>query len=326
MLSVAQWQDARRVDHLNIPVLNFNPRFRARNPNLRPDLKMFDPLVQDYAGAATELDRVIILGDIMDLTTGFLGNNPAVANRYLQAVQTLQNAAIQDLNLKFPATANAIRQDIVGVSNGQPLAQKNININVYYIDVVGANPVLLPIDNAINQQITTANNSPAFQAARITVHRTNGVATLISETAAHESILLTSPPAPVNMAGKLQDSTDGGTRLITVLNAAGGAGVNVVFLDEYDQNDIQGRAFRVGQNYNGASPTRPIVTVKLTPAVGGNATHGTTLLHELCHAISSNGDHIQEPDNLMAAGAVRNGRNQLRCGQIGWYRNNAWVI
>jgi hypothetical protein len=128
------------------------------------------------------------------------------------------------------------------------------------------------------------------------------------------------------MAGKLQDSTTGGDRLITALNAIGGAGVDVVFLQEYDQNDIQGRAFRVGQNYNGFSPNRPIVTARTTPAVGGAPTHPTTLLHEICHAISSNGDHIQDPDNLMANGAIRNGRNLLSSGQIGWYRNNGWVV
>lgn len=324
MLTFAQWQNVRRVDHITIPVLNLHPRFR--NPNNRPDLKMFDPLVQSYAAAMTELDRVIILGDILDMTTAFIGNNVVAGNRYFQAAQTLQNSAFQDLTQKLPGTANAVRQDIIAAANGQPLNQKTININVYYIDVVGVNPNLGPIDADINQQITTANNSPAFHAARLIIHRLNPNAIVISETAAHESILLTHPPAPLNMAGKLQDSTDGGTRLITVMNAAGGVGVNVVFLEEYDQNDIQGRAYRVGQNYNGANPTHPIVTVRRTPAVGGNATHGTTLLHEMCHAISSNGDHIQDPYNLMASGAVRNGQNRLGFGQIGWYRNNPWVV
>jgi len=326
MLTFAQWQDTRRVDNVTIPILNFHPRYRARNPNTRPDLKIFDPLVQGYAAAPTELDRVIILGDILDLAAAFLANNAGGVQRYLTAVQTLQTAANTDLTQKFPTNANAVRQDIIAAANGQALAAKTIRINVFYLDVVGANPNLVPIDTIVNQQINTANISAAFQGAHLTINRLNANATLISETAAHESILLTHPPAPQNMAGKLQDSTTGGDRLITLLNATNGAGVDVVFLQEYDQNDIQGRAFRVGQNYNGFSPTRPIVTMRTTPAVGGNATHGTTLLHEICHAISGNGDHAQDANNLMASGAIRNGRNELASGQIGWYRNNPWAI
>lgn len=325
MFTLAQWQNTRRVDHVNIPVINLHPRFRARQQGQHPDLKMFDPLVQSYAAAATELDRIIVLGDVLDLTAAFLGSTPAPANRYLQAVQALQASALQDLTVKLHGNANAVQTDIVSAANGRALSPKHIQINVYYLAPMGANPALGPVDVDVNQQITTANNSPAFLSAGITVNRTNATATLITNTAANESILLTHPPAPANMAGKLQDSADGGTRLINVLNAGGGAGVDVVFLDEYDQNDIQGRAFRVGQTYGGASPTRPIVTLRRTPAVGGGATHATTLLHELCHAISGNGDHIQDADNLMAAGSVRNGRNQLRNGQIGWYRNNPWV-
>lgn len=326
MLTFPQWQDTRRVDNVTIPILNFHPRYRARNPNARPDLKIFDPLVQGYAAAPTELDRVIILGDILDLAAAFLANNAGGAQRYLTAVQTLQTAANQDLTQKFPTTANAIRQDIIAAANGQALGQKTIRINVYYIDVVGANPNLVPIDVIVNQQITTANTSPAFQAAHLTITRLNANATLITETAAHESLLLTNPPAPPTMAGKFQDSTTGGDRLMTLLNANGGAGVDVVFLQEYDQNDIQGRAFRVGQAYNGVSCNRPIVTMRTTPAVGGGATHATTLLHEICHAIAGNGDHVTDPSNLMASGGIRNGRNELASGQIGWYRNNPWVI
>ena len=289
---------------------------------------MFDPLVQAHAGAATQLDRVIALGDIIDLTTSFL-TNFAGANRYTQAVQALQNAAVQDLNAAFPGTAAQIRQDIVATANGQVLAQKQVQLNVFYLVVVGANPVLAPIDTIINTHITNANNSKAFQDARLVVNRVNAVATLISQTAGGHSILLTSPPAPNNMAGKLQDSWDGGERVITVCNASNAAGrVHIVYLDDYDQNDIQGRTFQAGKGYppGNTVPAKPIVTVRLTPAVGGGPTHATTLLHELGHALSSNGEHIQSPDNLMAAGAVRNGVNGLSPAQIGWYRNNPWVV
>jgi hypothetical protein len=286
---------------------------------------MFDPLVAAFAAAPTELDRVMALGDILDLTTAFLGIGGG-PNRYQTPVQALQNSAIQDLTAKFGVSANAIRQDIIAFANGQLLLQKQLNVNVYFIAPIGANPNLGPIDLVIDQHIATANISRAFQDAHVTVARTNAVAHLITQNAAHESLLLTHPPAPNNMAGKFQDSTDGGCRLIQVCNAAGGAGVDVVYLDEFDQNDIQGRTFRAGQNYLGDVPLRPIVTVRLTPAVGGAPTHGTTLVHELGHAISSNAEHTNDGDNLMASGAMRNGNNRLKSSQIGWYRNNPWVV
>jgi hypothetical protein len=323
MMTLAQWKDARRVDHVSIPVINTNMRFR--DPNQRPDLKMFDPLLTAFATAPTELDRVMALGDILDLTAAFLGNAGG-ANRYQTPVQALQNSATQDLNARFGLYANAIRQDIITFANGQALTQKHLNVNVYFIAPVGANPNLGPIDAIINGHIATANLSSAFQDAHVTVARTNAVATVITQNAANESLLLTDPPAPNNMAGKFQDSSDGGAKLIQVSNASGAAGVDVVYVDEFDQNDIQGRTFRVGQNYFGETANRPIVTVRVTPAVGGMATHATTLVHELGHAVSSNAEHTNDGDNLMASGAVRNGNNRLKSSQIGWYRNNPWVV
>src|SRR5271166_3257801 len=153
MLSLAQWQAARRVDHIEVPLLNFHPRYRALNANNRPDLKIFDPLVQGYAAATTELERVIVLGDILDLAAAFLANNNAALQRYLTPVQTLQTAANQDLNQKFPGTANAIRQDIIAAANGRALGPKTLSVNVYYIDAVGANPNLAAIDLIVNAQI-----------------------------------------------------------------------------------------------------------------------------------------------------------------------------
>ena len=326
MLTFAQWQDTRRVDHVNIPIVNFHPRFRVRDPNLQPDLKIFDPLVQGYATAKLELDQVIILGDILDLTAAFLANYKSGADRYQKAVETLQKAAESDLRQRLTTRSADIQKDIVAAANGQMLAPKTININVYYLGAVGPPKAdLVAIDAIINRQIVDANSSAAFQMAQLQIFRKNANATFISETPDHQSILLTDPPAK-NMAGKLQDSSTGGQALISALNAKGGEGVDVVFLQEYDQNDIQGRTFRAGQKYpGGLSPNRPIVTARTTPAAGGGPTHSTTLLHEICHAISGNPDHIQDPDNLMASGSVRTGRNLLSSGQIGWYRNNAWV-
>src|SRR5262249_56190530 len=116
-------------DVVKVSVVSCYAGLRCNNPNQRPDLKIFDPLVQSYAAAATELDRVIILGDILDLAAAFLANNQGGAQRYLQAVQTLQIAANHDLTQKFGGSANAIRQDIVAAGNGQGLAQETIRIH-----------------------------------------------------------------------------------------------------------------------------------------------------------------------------------------------------
>ena len=199
----------------------------------------------------TELERVIILGDILDLAAAFLATNNAAVQRYLTPVQTLQTAADQDLK---PEVSCELPTPFGRTSLPRPTAirwaPKTVGVNVYYLDEIRANPNLAAIDTIVNPQISTASISPAFQGAQV-VNRTNANATLISETAAHEWILLTNPPAPPNMAGKLQDSTTGSKPMMTVLNAAVRRGRGRGVLPEYDQNDIQGRAFRVGQKYNG---------------------------------------------------------------------------
>jgi hypothetical protein len=147
----------------------------------------------------------------------------------------------------------------------------------------------------------------------------NGVATVASQTATGGSIL---PPnveaTPVAQRGKFADGGMGGQRLVEYMNASGtGANtVDVVYLDNYEtaQNDVQRRAYRT--NDQTLAPNRPIVTVTLNPPVGGGAAYPTTLAHELGHAITGCPAHIQDANNLMSGGAIRNGANNPSDGQM----------
>jgi hypothetical protein len=69
----------------------------------------------------------------------------------------------------------------------------------------------------------------------------------------------------------------------------------------------------------------PIVTVTLNSPVGGGATYPATLAHELGHAITGCPAHIQDGNNLMSGGAIRNGTNNLSDGQISRFRKNPWT-
>jgi hypothetical protein len=132
---------------------------------------------------------------------------------------------------------------------------------------------------------------------------------------------------PLAQRDKFADGGNGGERLIKYMNASGAGAntVDVVYLDNYEtaQNDVQGRAYRT--NDQTLAPNRPIVTVTLNPPVGGGATYPTTLAHELGHAITGCPAHIQDANNLMSGGAIRNGTNSLSDGQISWFRNNPWT-
>jgi len=119
----------------------------------------------------------------------------------------------------------------------------------------------------------------------------------------------------------------GGQRLVEYTNASGAAAntMDVVYLDNYEtaQNDVQGRAYRT--NDPTLTPNRPIVTITLNPPAGGAATYPTTLAHELGHAITGCPAHIQDANNLMSAGSMRNGTNRLSDGQVAWLRNSPWA-
>jgi|GEM_PF-5062063 len=330
-MTPAEWRLARRVDHIN--VLGQGPRVLGRNNPATPNLKVWDADVAAYPAQTNLFDRMTVLGRLIASTSQWLqGPGAALAGRYQGAVTALLNSAITESSVIAGALHQAARvADTITAAAGGPLVPKQVIVNAIYVHPVGAPPTLVQqaaINTIINQHIHNANVSGAFVAAALTLNRPAAGLTLVSATAAGDSILLEHPPAPASMAGKLQDSALGGTRLVMVCNAQPAAlGVDIVYVEDFDQNDIQGRTFRGGVDYGGAVPLRSIVAVRVQPPAlaGAAATHGTTLLHEMCHALTHVPDHSLDPNNLMASGNIRNGANQLTAGQIGWMRNNAYV-
>lgn len=330
MYTLGQWKDTRRVDHFNFIGFSFsrgfyiaNPRWRMFDATLRPDLKVFDPFVDECAPTRSAFDRMTALGNIINTAYHFIQGRqaPAQANdRYNTAVDALYNQALLDMNQLVGAHyQQAMEHYITGVNR----PARTINVNVLLLKPSGG---AVPAADAatINQQIQNANASAAFQGAQITVTRI-GAITRIHEDANNRSFLLTAP-APLAVRGNFQEDMDGGDRLIDHCNTlTHNADMNIVFVDAFDQNDVQGFTFRAQVSYRGHIPQRPIIVVRLTPVAGGAATHPTTLLHELGHALCTEGSHSADANNLMAGGAVRSGINQLSVGQCAWFCNNPYI-
>jgi hypothetical protein len=330
MMTLAVWKNTRRVDHQEI--LGFHPRVRAL-ASPQANLKVFDADLIAFGLANNNFDRVTILGRLLQSTRNYLAlPDNTVPDRYKDAVRALVIAVMNDLNQICGGASPPRAADIISLGDPHPaLAQKNVSLNIFYLVPANAAPAfgaVAAVDTLVNTHITNANSAAGFQRANITFARTNAVATLASQTAAGDSILLPAVPAvPVNQRGKFADGGNGGPRLITYCNASAGAAnsIDVVYLDNYDQADVQGRTFRAGVDYGGSTPARPIVTVTRNPPADGVATHPTTLAHELGHALTRDPDHSHDANNLMAGGAIRNGSNRLSDGLIGWFRNNPWT-
>ena len=331
MMTLAQWENTRRVDHVQLPG-GLNPRFRGNaGPGLQ-NLKGLDQFVQAYAQVQGQDDWAKV-GSLAQIAQEALAHIAAaqgqVNQRYIAAAQALLASANADLNLICGAQFQPNRTaDLVALRANRPLGQRTVRLNVYYLAPIGANPNVAPIDQIINQHITNANQLACYQRASITFQRVNAVATVATQTATGGSILLPATTAvPLNQQGKFADGGMGGQRLVEYTNASGAAAntMDVVYLDNYEtaQNDVQGRAYRT--NDPTLTPNRPIVTITLNPPAGGAATYPTTLAHELGHAITGCPAHIQDANNLMSAGSMRNGTNRLSDGQVAWLRNSPWA-
>ena len=331
MWTMAQWQDQRRVDHIEIKVFShkFHPRFRS--PTGLPNLKFCDGAVQDFWNATNNFDRVSALGQMVSLANAFIAGFvalPAVGGqdpRYLAPIQGLLAQAVAELNLICGAgTAAARAADILALSTAVVPALKVVLINVFYIAAVGVVPVIGPIDADIDTQVLNANGMAAFTTARIQVRRNNAVATVITNHNG-DSILMTD----LARAGMFTEGNLSIFRLISALNPLALPGlIDVVFVETFVDDDIQGFTARVHATaiYSGVQPAaRPVVIVRRTPSPGGNATHPTTLAHEIGHALTTCGQHSDAANSLMAGGAGRNGVNQLSVGEMAWFRNNPYA-
>jgi hypothetical protein len=326
MMTLNQWKNTRRVDHVALGP--FNPRVQAMAPGV-PHLDAFDADVGNYIFANNNFDRVTLLGRIMVRARGNYLNVPAVPQQYQAAVLALYNVTQADLNLICQPMYQMQRTvDLTALVAGHALVPRNIALNIFYLAPVGAAPAVGPIDAIINGHIAAANAAAGYLQAGTTFARANAAATVATQTAANESILLPAIGAvPVHLQGRFADGGIGGPRLITYCNASGGAAnsIDVVYLDHFDQADVQGRTFRAGADYGGTVAARPIVTVTLNPPAAGAATYATTLAHELGHALTGDPDHSADATNLMAGGAIRNGIDNLSEGQRLWFRNNPYT-
>jgi hypothetical protein len=330
MYTLGQWQDIRRVDHFKFVGVSFsrgfyiaNPRWRQFDANDRPDLKGFDQYVTAFNLAQSPFDRMSALGEIISLGYHFIQGRqaPAQANdRYNNAVDALYNRAIIDMNLiAGHLRQQAMEHHITGVAR----PARTIQVNVLLIK---PSAVAAPAGDAItiNAQIANANASAAFQNAQIAVNQVGGIVQ-VHEDAHHQSFLL-GAAAPLHVRGTFQDSAVGGDRLIDYCNGLPRtADMDVVFVDGFDQADVQGRTFRAQNDYNGHTALRPIIAIRLTPVVGGAATHPTTLVHEFGHALCSEPSHSADANNLMAGGANRTGIDNLSAGLNAWFCNNPYI-
>lgn len=319
MMSLDQWKKTRRVDHLDLYIAH--PRLLWRrgpfHPSVPFDLKVFDEDVAAAAALQTNFDKVCILGRIIVQTAAYLLLTPNPPQRYRKAVQALQQSAQADMNdiASGPKYQQARTRDITNLARGTALAEKHVSLNVFYLAPVGADIALADIDFKIDSHIDNANAANGYKQAKIHFERTNTSATVASQTEA----------GPFLYNEKFYDQGNEAKRLITYCNASGGAAnsIDVVYLSHYDQEpEVEGKTYRSDTYYGGGwqKATRPIVTVTLS---GTRETYRTTLAHELGHALTGEGKHSKDPDNLMAG--TRNGTNNLTHGQIGWFRNNPYT-
>ena len=327
MMTLPQWQHTRRVDHVSVPSVSLSQGFRLAHPRVRSspgglDLKMFDADVAAFARATNNVDRVGILGRIIECSSAFLALPLAAApQRYRQAVHALYQSAQLEMNqICGGAVYQPLRtQDLVMATHQTVLPPKTVHLNIFYLAPIGTIPLVGPIDRTINTHIAQANTCPGFQVAGLTWQRNNPAAQVVTQSPTGQPIL-----NPAN--GQFSDGSTGGERLIAYCERfvpPSATSIDIVCVEHYDQADVQGRTLRSGHDYNGSIPRRPIVTITMNPPGRGALTYPTTLAHELGHALTGEPAHSADPNNLMAEGANRNGRNHLTPGQIGWFRQNA---
>lgn len=317
MMTLDQWKTARRVDHDRVVFLGkvFNRRTRPRPPYA--DLKAFDADVMGFHAAQAKFDKIVFLGDILADTDQFIRNAPVgLEARYLTAVRALKDSAQDELarlcNDANPP--NQIAQDVVALARGTALAPKTATVKTYYCVPPGSAFTRGAIDGTINNHLVTANG--LFNPAGVQVTRVNTQALPIPAQFNNR---------PVLTNGRFDEVRESAFVLVKFLNTQAGASMHVVYIERFQDDDVQGFCCRRGGTYSGATADRPIVVVTLTPPGAGAATYNTTLAHELTHGLTTEGTHADNPDSLMAGGANRNGTNDTSLALLAWLRNNPAV-
>ncbi len=331
MWNLDQWKAQRRVDHqhINLGLVSFNRRIQPFQGPLH--LRHFDPFVDACTRLPLgPLQKAGALGRLMQELLVYMAGFPAVTpqnQRYVTPVNTLLLQVRQDLIQIWGAPRHNDREaDLLALANGHNIVARTVNLNVFYIEAVNANTNLGPIDAEVNRQIAAANGLPSYMTANLQVARSNAQATLLSmrNNDVNHPIL--------DNNGNFREDARSVWELIQELNTQNLPGaVDLVMVDSLSGNDVQGFTCRRAGLYSNVQPAqRPIVLVRMTPALMNNGapspTHATTLAHELGHALTDTADHSLNPNDLMSAGSIRGAVDQLSHAEMAWFRRNPCTV
>lgn len=329
MWNLEQWKAQRRVDHLHIDLGLFSLHPRVQDFGGPMHLRHFDPFVDACTRLPLgPLQKAGAMGRLLQQLLAYTAAFPlASPQRYLTPVNTLLGQVRQDLTHIWQAPHHAAREaDLVALVNGPPAIAKTVNLNVFYIEAVGANTVVGPIDAEVNRQIAAANALPAYVAANLQVARSNPNVTLLSTRGNNVN-------NPILVNGNFREDARSVWELIQELDGqvAPAGTVDLVMVDNMSGNDVQGFTCRMSGLYSNRTPQhRPIVLVRLTPALMNNGapspTHATTLAHELGHALTDTADHSTDANDLMSAGSIRAALDRLSDAEKAWFRQNPFTV
>jgi hypothetical protein len=344
MLTVTQWKQARRVDHVKVAA--FNIRYRG-NPDLQ--LKAFDQLVTDYHAGLTDQARLIALGEIIASATAFAAGAHTAQTQ--TPVAALATAAEQDLRLLL-AGRDVAADGAVGELRALPATwgARQVRVNTWIVvpDAQRAQN-FSHIDAMIDAHLLAANQLYAGQGMRLSAVRRNAVSTVSSRAdpnaeATRTNSLLDFTPDPTSLPDGLRPflaqlqasagtfSMEARSRIAAWLNtkAMPASTVDLVYVPAFAEDDAQGLTTRPHSTGLATTPDRPYVTIGWNPlsAVAfptAAVTFPTTLAHELLHALMDEGTHTADANNLMAGGSNRSGTNVISTAQMAVARNSTFM-
>lgn len=336
MLTLPEWKRIRRVDHFHIPFFSFikpggfNPRFRAlsrRQLPMNQRLKLFDNIVGLLEHVRGGFNTMHLLCTLFTDILTYQSVTPDVKARYLDPVHQLALAIRTDISQTQGIGAQyqqAILQDIsTHHAGGAWGVAKTVDLMVHYMST---GPVAAGMQAVINAEINAhiANANAIYTNAGININRTAANLIVVTQHGG-QNLLYGGGPFVGNPVFPLNDVQPQVAALIDYCNAipvAANPSIKVFYVDRFDDNETCGKSWRANVNYAGRTPTTPIFAITRNPPAAAGATHPTTLAHELGHCLTTCGDHSDDNDNLMAAGANRSGVNNLTDSQHAWFRNN----
>ena len=311
---------------------------------------------------AKKNEYLYILGRIIELTTALV-SDVSIEDRYKPPARTLRTwarNAIENVNI-YGGNYNANRgnfknealAEIDAFIAGTPLPRKNMNVTVYLV-VPSANEPPFYIPHA-NREITKHKDETQdiFDNANINITFSNTIR--INENVAHQHLTTPHFDDPAIQQGERRWPHENGfspqragdaaidelirrnlpTPLVNKIGTS--RGIAAVFVPRFDSSSCGGFTYRRQKKASNSSARRyfevprPIIVVPinsplLTPQDRDRRRPliYTTVAHELGHAMTGRGFHVEMGvgmDNLMAPGNVRSGA-LLDLGLISVLRNN----